>query len=167
MILGKTPPKAMEWGWAPPTCTEKVRSFVTFSHGWPPLFIFDYLRFYLFLWIVTLFFFLLPWNLLDIKWTVSDLTCSPPTTSILIGRINPEWLSWQGSTDEEMRCKSFPFHCANFYTAGLSSLATVYMPSYFCNCATNKNTKISTFIHCITYSAYKFFFFLDAHCQKQ
>ena len=30
MILGKTPQKAMECGWAPPSHTEKVRSFVTF-----------------------------------------------------------------------------------------------------------------------------------------
>ena len=37
MILGKTPPKAMEWGWAAPPHTEKVRSFVTFLLWWLPL----------------------------------------------------------------------------------------------------------------------------------
>ena len=34
-ILGKTLPKAMEWGWAHP-CTENVHSFVTFPYGWLP-----------------------------------------------------------------------------------------------------------------------------------
>ena len=37
MILGKTPPKAMEWGLAPPPHTEKIRSFVTFLRRWLPL----------------------------------------------------------------------------------------------------------------------------------